>query len=263
MDETKMLRKLGFSEYEARAYLSLARLGPSTVREIVLDSKLPRNKAYEALQKLEDRDRIASLPVSPKKYKILNPELFREDAEEMRKSVESLIRLVEQPKVTEFRDLFWVMKGRKAIIDKFAEDNAKAEKEILSCSELNRMLYRNMRIIGDATKRGVKTRFLTIFDKRNVDVYRAWMKAGVEIRALDTKRFGSLLPRISVMDSCRARLTIGKPEVQNEEDYISFWTESRAFALMLRNHFMNMWKQSVPLEKLMDSDRKLLKPSLI
>ena len=55
MDGIKTLKKLGLTEYESRAYLSLARLGPSTVKEIVLDSNLPRNKAYEALQRLETK----------------------------------------------------------------------------------------------------------------------------------------------------------------------------------------------------------------
>ena len=57
MDSIKLLRRIGMTEYEARAYLSLARLGPSTVREIVLESKLPRNKAYEALQRLEEKNK--------------------------------------------------------------------------------------------------------------------------------------------------------------------------------------------------------------
>jgi sugar-specific transcriptional regulator TrmB len=249
MDNIKLLRKLGLSEYEARAYLSLAKLGPSTVRDIVLDSKLPRNKAYEALQKLEDKNRLVSLPVSPRKYKITNPELFKEEVEELKSSVDSLIKLVEQPKTTEFKDLFWVLKGQNAMIDKFAQENSKATKEILSCSVLDKMLYRNMRIIKKATERGVKTRFITLFDKKNIKVYHAWMDAGVEIRILDAKRFGQLLPRIGIMDSNRARLTVGKPEVQKAEDYITLWTESKAFALMLRSQFMNMWKNSCPIDR--------------
>ena len=37
-------------------------------------------------------------------------------------------------------------------------------------------------------------------------------------------------------------------EVKNEEEYITFWTESKAFSNMLRTQFMHMWKHSKPIE---------------
>ena len=249
MDNIKLLQKLGMTEYEARAYLALAKLGPSTVREIVLDSKLPRNKTYEALQKLEDKNKVVSLPVSPKRYNIINPEIFKNEVEDLNKSVNSLIKLIEQPKVTEFKDLFWVLKGRKTMIEKFALEDSKAEKEILSCNVLPKVIYKNIRILKEATKRKVKIKFICSFEKDKINVYKEWMKTGAKIRVFNEKLFGPLLPRITVFDSERARLTIGKPEVEKEEDYITLWTESKAFSQMLKNHFMNMWKKSKPIEQ--------------
>lgn len=247
MDEIKLLRKLGLTEYEARAYVSLARLGPSTVREVVLDSKLPRNKAYEALQWLENENRVISLPVSPRKYKIADPELFKEEIKELNTSVDALIRLVEQPKETPFRDLFWVIKGQRAIEEKMAAQNAKSKREVLSCNNLSRPIPKNIRIMGEAVKRGVRIKIICNFDENKVPSYREWMKTGAKIRVLNTKRFGPLLPRISVFDGEIARLTVGKPEVEKEEDYLTLWTESKVFARMLKNHFMNMWKNSKPI----------------
>jgi HTH-type transcriptional regulator, sugar sensing transcriptional regulator len=249
MDNLKLLKKLGMTEYEARAYLALAKLGPSTVREIVLDSKLPRNKAYEALQKLEDKNKISSLPISPKKYKITNPEIFKNEVEELNKSVSSLIKLIEQPKVTEFKDLFWILKGRKTIIDKLALENSKAEKEILSCSVLSRIIYKNIMTLKKANERKVKIKFICKFEKKKINVYKEWLKTGVEIRIFNEKLFGPLLPRITIHDTKKARLTIGHPEVEKEEDYITLWTESKVFSQMLKNHFMNMWKKSKPIEE--------------
>jgi sugar-specific transcriptional regulator TrmB len=249
MDGLKLLKKLGFSDYESRAYLSLCRLGPSSVKEIVADSGLPRNKTYEALEKLENKNHVMILPISPRKYKITNPELLKEEIKEMDGAINNLIRLVEQPKNAEYKDLFWVIKGRKAIIEKLAVEDEIVKEEILSCSELNKIIYKNIRIIKEKTKSGVKVKFITPFDKKNIEVYNAWIDAGVEIRIFDEKKFGALLPRMTILDKKTGRITIGIPEVKNEEEYITLWTESRAFCNMLRNQFMNMWKKSIPINK--------------
>lgn len=247
MDQIKLLKRFGLTEYEARAYLSLAKIGPSSVREIVLDSKLPRNKAYEALQRLEEKNKIVSLPISPRKYKIINPELLKEDAQEITNSVNELIKMVEQPKNSEFKDLFIVIKGKKAIEEKLAISNTKVKKEIFSCNNLSKILYKNIRAIEDAVKRGVKVKMICDFDEKNVESYKEWLSTGADIRVFNKKMFGPLLPRITILDGSIARLTIGSPEVKNEEEYITLWTESRAFSQMLRNHFLNMWKNSKPL----------------
>lgn len=248
MNNRKLLQRLGLTEYESRAYLSLAKLGPSSVREIVLDSKLPRSKTYEALQKLEDQNKVVALPGSPKRYKITNHELLKEEIKDMADSMHMLIKKIETPKVTEYKDVFWVVKGRRSLIEKFAIENQKAKKEIFSCSELNKMLYKNMRIIKERAERGVKVRFITLFDKRNVKYYSAWLRAGAKIRVFNEEKFG-LLPRITIQDGVLGRITVGLPEVKKEEEYVTLWTDSIAFCNMLRHQFMYMWNNSQPIEK--------------
>lgn len=252
MNSIKLLKKLGLTEYEARAYLSLARLGPSTVREIVTDSRLPRNKTYEALQKLEDKNKVVVLPISPKKYKITNPELFKEEILEINNSMDELIKIIEQPKTIEFKELFWIIKGQKAIQEKLSLQTTKSEKEVLTCNTLSQVLYRNKNTMSDAVKRGVKVKMICNFDKSKISIYKSWLETGARIRIFNEKLFGPLLPRISTFDGKIARLTIGEPEIKNKDDYITMWTESRAFAQMLRNHFMNMWNKCKPIEEYME-----------
>lgn len=249
MESLKLLQKLGLTEYQARAYLSLARLGPSTVREIVIDSKLPRNKAYESLQKLEETSKVISLPVSPKKYKINNPELFKEEINDLNKSVNDLIKIIENPKVKEFKELFWVIQGKKAIEEKLASENIKSKKEILACNNLSKLLYKNIRSIKEAVQKGINVKMICTFEEKNIPKYKEWLKTGTKIRIFNKELFGPLLPRITIFDGEKARLTVGRPEVQKEEEYLTLWTESKVFAQMLKNHFMNMWKKSKPIEQ--------------
>ncbi|MGV8169274.1 MAG: TrmB family transcriptional regulator [Candidatus Nanoarchaeia archaeon] len=256
MDELSLLRKLGLTEYESKAYLALAKLGPSTVREIVRESKLPRNKAYEALQKLEETRKVVSLPTAPKKYKITNPEQFKEHVSELNTSVASLLKLIEQPKNSEIKEVFWILKGKKAIEDKLYFQNQKAKREILTCNKNPKLIYKNIRAISDAVKRDVKVKAIVIYDPKKLESHKAWMKAGAELRVFNEAKFGPLLPRITIFDSEVSRLTVGEPEIPNDEDYLTLWTESTSFSMMLKNHFMNMWRNSEPIEKYINKEKK-------
>lgn len=249
MDHRKLLKRLGLSEYESRAYLALATLGPSSVKDIVSQSNIPRNKTYEALQKLEQRNLISTLPVTPRKFKITNPELLEEEVKELNSSIQSLKKLIETPIANEFKDLFWVIKGQDAIINKLAAENKKAKKEILACSRLSKRFYKNIRIIKECVDKGINFKIICNFKSENIKSYKAYLDTGAKIRVFNEKAFGPLLPRITIFDGSIARLTIGRPEVKDNKEYITLWTESKVFATMLKSHFNNMWKRCEPIEK--------------
>ena len=50
----ELLQKLGFGEYEARAYVALLQNRPLNGYELAKASGLPRANVYSVLQKLED-----------------------------------------------------------------------------------------------------------------------------------------------------------------------------------------------------------------
>src|SRR6266545_7228560 len=60
-DATALLQQLGFSEYEARAYLALLQWNPLNGYELAKLSGLPRANIYTVLQKLEERGVVVRL----------------------------------------------------------------------------------------------------------------------------------------------------------------------------------------------------------
>lgn len=60
-DTATLLQQLGFSEYEARAYLALLQRNPLNGYELAKLSGLPRANVYAVLQKLEDRGAVVRL----------------------------------------------------------------------------------------------------------------------------------------------------------------------------------------------------------
>jgi sugar-specific transcriptional regulator TrmB len=71
------LKEIGFSDYEAKAYVALLRENPLTAYEIARSSGIPTSKIYEVLRRLERRNTIQSIrgskttmfiPVSPEEF---------------------------------------------------------------------------------------------------------------------------------------------------------------------------------------------------
>jgi HTH-type transcriptional regulator, sugar sensing transcriptional regulator len=60
-DVIALLQQLGFSEYEARAYLALLQRNPLNGYELAKVSGLPRANIYAVLQKLEERGAVVRL----------------------------------------------------------------------------------------------------------------------------------------------------------------------------------------------------------
>lgn len=100
----------------------------------------------------------------------------------------------------------------------------------------------------ESVEHGVSVKMICTFDEKRIKVYREWVKTGAKIRVFNHEKFGANLPRITIFDGNVARMTTGFPEVKSEDDFLTLWTESSVFATMLKSHFMNMWKNSKPIE---------------
>lgn len=67
-DIYKELQKLGFSQYECKAYISLLKNSPITGYEISKRSGVPRSMIYEVIGKLLDKGAVHTVPSEPVTY---------------------------------------------------------------------------------------------------------------------------------------------------------------------------------------------------
>ncbi|PIN78602.1 hypothetical protein COV16_05750 [Candidatus Woesearchaeota archaeon CG10_big_fil_rev_8_21_14_0_10_34_8] len=81
-----------------------------------------------------------------------------------------------------------------------------------------------------------------INDKRQAIALKQWKNVGVKIKYYPKNEQKSI--RFSTFDNKVCRITIGSPEIINEDDYLSFWIESPAFASLLKDQFLDMWKKA-------------------
>ena len=102
--------------------------------------------------------------------------------------------------------------------------------------------FKGLKVSRDAVKRGLDVRFLVHKDPKRESVYKKWKKMGVKIRYFPNEEKKSI--RYTTFDGRIARITIGEPEIKQRENYLSFWIESSAFSLLLKDQFLEMWKRS-------------------
>jgi DNA-binding MarR family transcriptional regulator len=118
-DVTALLQQLGFSEYEARAYLALLQRNPLNGYELAKLSGLPRANVYAVLQKLEERGAVVRLDMpSGARYAPVAPaELTRRIASRFQDVLSATQQGLEELTVPAAAEYVWNVQGYAALID--------------------------------------------------------------------------------------------------------------------------------------------------
>jgi len=246
MEKSEFFKSLGFSEYEAKALSSLTKLKAASVKEISFDSGVPQNKLYEILKKFEKQGILASVPSETKKYQIINFKTFIDkkikEKEKILQELKQTSKNIDKIQEKEQEFVFSLIRGQRAIMNKLSEQNKIVKKEILGVQRNWKYWGEGIRAMEKAIKRGVKVRMIGIINEETKNRAKEWKKIGCEIKIYN-KKFGDYPLRFTIFDNKEARITIGKPEIPNAEDYITIWTKSKPLIKMLKNQFNQMWKE--------------------
>lgn len=91
----KVLTDLGLTKYEAMVYRSLIKLGEAKALEIAQTSGVPREKTYQVLRELEDKDIVKRIEGKPRKWIAMPPNSIFEDViTEKKKSLNKMEDIV-------------------------------------------------------------------------------------------------------------------------------------------------------------------------
>lgn len=151
------LRKLGFTEYEARIYVQLLRQAePATAYEISKNAGVPRPNAYSALENLSQRGAVLPVSEAPVRYVATPPEDLMDDFARRTAALCSQVgaRLMELSSPIEDRYV-WSITGEIAVNEKIDQviDNSR---EILMIKAPDDLLREHKRALTRAGERGVE-----------------------------------------------------------------------------------------------------------
>ncbi|WP_049997340.1 TrmB family transcriptional regulator [Halococcus sediminicola] len=134
-DAAELFEHLGLSQYEARSYIALLRLGSGTAREISNTTDVPRTRIYDAVESLENWGLVDVQHASPKRFQPVSREtamrIFRReynltfrDLSERLDALEPADRSREQPGV-------WSLTGRGAVDTRVVELIGDAQDDLI------------------------------------------------------------------------------------------------------------------------------------
>ncbi len=116
---TALLQQLGFSEYEARAYLALLQRSPLNGYELAKTSGLPRANVYGVLQKLEERGAVVRLemPSGARYAPVLPAELTQRIASRFEETLSAARQALEELATPPASAYVWNIHGYDALLD--------------------------------------------------------------------------------------------------------------------------------------------------
>jgi sugar-specific transcriptional regulator TrmB len=219
------LRDLGLSEYEARAYRSLLKTGPTTAKELSRVSDVPMGRIYDVLNSIEQFNLVRSQSASrPKKYVAVDPStalerLLEDKKRELEERVEQYEEIVddlqgELETAEPVEETFWTASvGPEETLDLLVERLAAADSTIVMVLSTYTEQFFDIDTVGTLI----------------LDQLEAALDRGVEVKLLMRPDLVPLLP-----ESLGERYTDSLAEHENFEVRVSE-NVSGTFNLIDRN----------------------------
>ena len=153
-----VLGKLGITEYEARAYVSLVAKGFGTAEEVADLAGIPRTSAYKALQSLAEKEFVT---VSDGRPTIFHPVPLADVRARVMGDIEAMFDKLEVVKdmLSEkgAPQLVFTIAGKKRVLSKIGEMlDSSVSTFIISTSAMPEVRAEHAQRFRDAVKRGVK-----------------------------------------------------------------------------------------------------------
>jgi sugar-specific transcriptional regulator TrmB len=109
---SQALGELGFSPYEARAYVALVARSPANGYEVAKTAAIPTSKIYETLKRLEQRGAARRYSASPVRYAATPPaDVLAALRNRFSKAADSAEQAFKSMSSTADPELTWVMEG--------------------------------------------------------------------------------------------------------------------------------------------------------
>jgi sugar-specific transcriptional regulator TrmB len=249
------LKNFGLSEYEAKAYSTLALLGPSKAGNISKNASIPQSKIYDTLEELMRRQLIEVFEGRPKEFKAIPPEVaLRNLIEERERELESLkatakivssfLKPVAREDVLEG---VWVQKGEKffQVMNRLAEMLERAKNYAYDITRDFSYSSRFREAIKGCIRRKVKLRVIGIGAINEKNYYRAkWYAVhGVPLRIFETK----VHPRILVVDGKEVALRLDHNPLKDKFTFHSIWSEDPSLVKVFDTYMKSLWKIAKPV----------------
>jgi len=240
-----ILREIGLTDYEARAYKSLLELGVATASQVSEHAEIPYSKIYEVLNSLGRKGWIETQDERPRKYYPKPPtealEATRLKIEDRIKAWEKAIRdevqpLYERREIRERPDI-WILRGENTTIAKVKDLLEGVREEVMiAAPQLTRGL---IEAVTPTLERTVESgvRILVLLSKGTDPAILRVLSGFAEVRLRDHLFGGGI-----IADGREAILVLG----EENKPSLTIWSDHSGLVKFAKEYFQNLWETAEP-----------------
>jgi len=223
------MQEMGFTAYEAKAYVTLLQNNPATGYEVSAKSEVPRSAIYDVLKRLESVGLVNAVHAKPRRYIPLPPEkMLSMLQEKFDKSLDSLRKGLEEfDSVTEYSDL-WHLQGYENMINK-ANQMIRSAKTSIFLSTWTSEVSELEQALLDAETRGIR---IVIFSFTEMPV----QVGKVYSYNVDQEKLEEIWDRKIVLIVDRNEVLMGEADRKNSKSVV--WTHNPAIITIALNHIV-------------------------
>jgi len=236
----RLLRELGLTDYEARAYAALVSAGPSTAGELSELGNVPYSRVYDILSRLERRGWVEVQSGRPARYRAKAPaevvRLLKVEQErrlkELGDGVVGELEPMYERKAEAKRPDIWIIRGERNLLAKAGEMLARAQVEaLISLPTLTKEIA-GLRSFLPAL--GVKNIAVRVLVAERPKLKRSELPRNLEIKGRKTLFGGGV-----IVDGKEVLLVLG-----GGGELVGIWSDEVGLARFAKEYFEYLWKDS-------------------
>ncbi|WP_306052491.1 TrmB family transcriptional regulator [Natronococcus wangiae] len=137
--------RLGLTNYEAKVFIGLHRIGSGTARDVARVVDVPRSQVYSVAESLEERGLLEVQQSSPIRYRPVRIEEARNTLEERfererDRAFDYVSAVKQEPNGEETQEDIWTVRGRDRVGDRVADILSAADRRLLFATRLPELL---------------------------------------------------------------------------------------------------------------------------
>jgi len=252
----RLLTQMGFTESQAKLYLSLIITGKTDVKTLAKQANVPRQAIYRTLGELQEKGIVERIISLPQEYKaiplqdglaIMISEKANDYAKILEQAKEFLLKFEAQQEqlISENDYSITIVEGKDTIVKRTKNITDNLQHTVCVCSTTQRWIHMNLEIIEnvkEALSRGVK--YHMILENSNGEIYfpkefkPMLSHPNYEVRMAHNQ----LKINAAIFDDKEASFSFYPAKSLAESPMI--WTNHPSILVGFQDHFKNVWRDS-------------------